>query len=117
MGRSTISEVYLRDPWNQDHPLRARCDKFLAIFSDTYIETLMEMGLLPESGDYDPALLSDEEFESVFHTIADKLAGSSEAMQLMDELKINFTLDISEIEDLSHLAEIQPSPDSTFAPM
>lgn len=104
---SNISEVYLRDPWEHDHPRRESCDAFLAIFGGLYRETLTEMGFVSDADEeIDPAFLSDEEFESVFQAIADKLAANSEAVRLMDELNINFSLEALELDELSHLAEI-----------
>lgn len=113
--RSGISEVYLRDPWEHDHPRRESCDAFLTIFSDLYGESLAELGLGFDSGGCDPAFLSDDEFEMVFESIAEKLAANSQAVDLMDELNINFTLDALEMDELSHLAGIPRVPENNFA--
>ncbi len=113
---SNISEVYLHDPWGSDHPRRESCDVFLTIFSDLYRETLAETGLMPDSDEYNPALLSDEDFEHVFQAIADKLAMNPEAVRLMDELNINFSLEALEMEELSHLIGIgQAGGESRYA--
>jgi ATP:corrinoid adenosyltransferase len=64
-----------------------------------YGESLAELGLLPDTAENDPALLSDDEFELLFQAIADKLAAHDYAMELMDELNINFNLDYLEMGD------------------
>lgn len=114
MVRSSVSEVYLRDPWDTRHPQRESCDEFLTIFSDLYVETLAEMGLFADE-QYDPAFLSDDEFENVFQALADKLAANPEAVRLMDELNINFNLEALEMDEFSHLAGLSRGSESYYA--
>ena len=87
-GRA-YSLVSLRDPWAEDHPLREKCDAFLQLFRETYAAVLEEKGLMPENGQYDPAILPDDEMADIKARMIDRLNDNPEALALMSDLYID----------------------------
>ena len=85
----TYSQISLRDPWPEDHPLREKCDAFLEMFRETYGAVLEERGLMPQDGQYDPLVLPDDELADIKNQMIDRLENDPEAMELMRELYVD----------------------------
>ncbi len=92
-GTCKMKEVSINDPWPEDHPLRDECDEFMEMFKERYKKILSEKGLLGDSGNCDPLIISQSDLDEVCQEMIKGLATDPRAVSLMTELRIDFTLD------------------------